>query len=740
MNKSCLIFLCLGGICAVSTSRAIDLKQSKITQVVNDVQIISAEDQKQKTAAINDVFSMPDILRTGAASRAELMAQDQTVTRVGANTVFSFDPANRTIDLKQGSLLFHAPHGKGGGSIHTGSATASVLGTTIIVVATPNGGFKVLCLEGQAEIKFLNGLHQKLDPGQMTFVLPGGNQLAPVIIFRLDELTQNSLLVKGFSDSLDSMPLIKNQIEKQIKLIQSGKFGDTGLYAGDDASPNQVEVLDLNTIPHQPQQQQQQPQQQEQQEQGGNNPPPPQSTLAAAEAADATINKPKLSDATPTPPVHVFTDTAFPVPNNPYFNGQTFQGFVARNIYVNTLWTPPEETPSLSSRITSDTGALAVDLSPYVNISPFALVAINTFSLQGSVTFGGLSPSQDLSLIAGGQFDFTSGISIRADAHNFLMSSPGGMIFDNVTLENLNNDITLNSDGDVDLRNGSQVFATGKFTVNSHGNITLEQYSGIYAGSTVLSTLAGTLTINNSTIQTADHVFLIAPGAINLNNAFVSGDYVVLNDFGNAPADIEGSSINVSSSLVAGTSADLTVGGSSLSADTSAGSISLLSSSGDVNVSGTAISTHDLTMSAGDSITYDGGVEPPVTAAVQKRYLTLQSGDDILLPPSRHVTSKVSESSPGTANLTAVNTVTVNNADFTPYAIVNMVANTINLYNVAFGGTVNLNSLNGVWNNGTIVYGDVNNLGGVTYNRNPVYAPNGFSGTIPGTGITIGTR
>ena len=115
---------------SLSPATAIDLKQSKVTQVVNDVQIISASDQSKKTAAVNDTFSMPDILRTGPASRAELVAQDETVTRVGANTIFSFDPANRTIDLKQGSLLFHSPHGKGGGTIHTGSATASVLGTT----------------------------------------------------------------------------------------------------------------------------------------------------------------------------------------------------------------------------------------------------------------------------------------------------------------------------------------------------------------------------------------------------------------------------------------------------------------------------------------------------------------------------------------------------------------------------------------------------------------------------------
>ena len=134
MKKLAILPLC---VAVASTGSAMDLKQSKVTQVVNDVQIISAADQQQKAAAVNDTFSMPDILKTGPSSRAELVAADETVTRVGANTIFSFDPANRSINLKQGSLLFHSPHGKGGGTIHTGSATASVLGTTLIVTTTP---------------------------------------------------------------------------------------------------------------------------------------------------------------------------------------------------------------------------------------------------------------------------------------------------------------------------------------------------------------------------------------------------------------------------------------------------------------------------------------------------------------------------------------------------------------------------------------------------------------------------
>ena len=38
------------------------------------------------------------------------------------------------------------------------------VGTTIIVTSTPGGGFKVLVLEGEAEIRFLNGQHITLPP------------------------------------------------------------------------------------------------------------------------------------------------------------------------------------------------------------------------------------------------------------------------------------------------------------------------------------------------------------------------------------------------------------------------------------------------------------------------------------------------------------------------------------------------------------------------------------------------
>ncbi len=242
--RKLFIFISTGCFSCFSIFGAIDLKESKFTQVVNDVQVISTTDNAKHAATVDGLFKMPDVLRTGPSSRAELVAGDNTITRVGANTVFSFDAANRTINLQQGSLLFNTPKGQGGGSIHTAAATAAVLGTTIIVTTTTNGGFKVLTLEGTAEVKFLTGLSQRLHAGQLIFVLPGSIP-GPVVSFRLDQQVSGSKLVSGFSKTLPSLPKINAQITQQTKQIQSGQAQDTGVLAGNSTTSTSMQVINV---------------------------------------------------------------------------------------------------------------------------------------------------------------------------------------------------------------------------------------------------------------------------------------------------------------------------------------------------------------------------------------------------------------------------------------------------------------------------------------------------------------
>src|ERR1043166_355819 len=93
----------------VPLATAATIEQSTVTQVVKDVNIFEAQTKRQKTAKTNDLFKIPDVMRTGSDSRAEMIAPDQTITRVGANTVFSFEPEKREVNLQRGSLPFTSP-------------------------------------------------------------------------------------------------------------------------------------------------------------------------------------------------------------------------------------------------------------------------------------------------------------------------------------------------------------------------------------------------------------------------------------------------------------------------------------------------------------------------------------------------------------------------------------------------------------------------------------------------------
>jgi hypothetical protein len=157
-----------------------------------------------------------------------LTASDQTITRVGANTVFSFEPTGRTIDLEKGNVLFHSPAGKGGGEIHSGGAAAAVLGTTLIVSATGTGGFKVILLEGHGTVTLPNGQSVALKAGQLVFVLPGHAGFSPVLEINLGKLVAGSNLVNGFSNPLSSLHLIQQAIDKQNNELKNGKV-DTGV-------------------------------------------------------------------------------------------------------------------------------------------------------------------------------------------------------------------------------------------------------------------------------------------------------------------------------------------------------------------------------------------------------------------------------------------------------------------------------------------------------------------------------
>ncbi len=557
-------------ILAPGVVSAIDLKQAKFTQVVNDVKIISGS--QISPAEVNSVFNMPDVLRTGPGSRAELVAADDTITRVGANTIFSFDPAERTIDLQQGSLLFHSPHGKGGGTIRTATATASVLGTTLIASTTPNGGLKVLDLEGSVEIRFLNGLRQHLEPGQMTFILPGGRERAPIILFRLDQQTKTSKLVSGFKTSLTSLPLINRQIANQLKLIRNGQAADTSFLVGEVASANQVQVVDANSVALAVGQL------------AANSTPPP-SAQPSLLNLDAVINSSTLD------PNNIYVHPGFDIttdPNN--FLGSPalsnpFYGFPAYDITINT--------PTL-------------DLSAYANSITgnqwFDIVALNDMDITGSLTVTGLSSSDELYLSAGNQLTVAPGSTVTADIGLLQLSAFQPIVLDNVGLANSMGDIRVEAPSGITLENNASITAgSGAYLYSSDGGVDIDS-SSINA-SYVDVEGADVVTINDDpTLSSSGNIDITSDNSsVDINQSTLTAGGEISLDASGGPIDLERSTFSAGGEFYVYNGGALTMGATAGDTVTAGGEISLDASGGPIDLEQSTFSA------GGEFYVYSGG-------------------------------------------------------------------------------------------------------------------------------------
>ena len=123
-------------IAMANSAGAAQLQEARVTQVVNDVKLL-LEQAAPRPAAISDLIRHGNAVRTGTQSRSELTFADLTITRLGANTIFSFKEGTREMNLIDGAILFQVPKGSGGATIRTVGVTAAITGTTGIAEFHP---------------------------------------------------------------------------------------------------------------------------------------------------------------------------------------------------------------------------------------------------------------------------------------------------------------------------------------------------------------------------------------------------------------------------------------------------------------------------------------------------------------------------------------------------------------------------------------------------------------------------
>ena len=221
--------------CPVRQLTAEPLTEAHVTKIVNDVKLVRPG-ASARAATINDVVRDETGLQTGIKSRSELQFTDNTLTRIGPETYFSFKAGTRDMTLDRGTMLLQVPKGLGGATIHTAAVTASITGTTIMIEHRPGTDIKVLVLEGSLRLS-VNGRFGDsllLTPGRMIIMKPDAKRIPDPVAVDLAKVTKTSSLVnmpggKKKTAALPSLPLIEQAIADQAKDKSKAELINTNL-------------------------------------------------------------------------------------------------------------------------------------------------------------------------------------------------------------------------------------------------------------------------------------------------------------------------------------------------------------------------------------------------------------------------------------------------------------------------------------------------------------------------------
>src|SRR5437763_9773435 len=187
----------------VQLSHAAELRSARVTQIINDVKLLPGQ-AAARTAVVNESVSTGTAVRTGADSRTELTFLDLTITRLGANTIFSFNGAARQIDLGSGAVLVQVPRNGAEAKIQTAAVTAAISGGTALFESHKGLPTKLLMLEGIGRF-YPNGHPEDAE------IVHGGEMAMMTADGRITRPTKfNAALVYKTSKLITSFPTLPN--------------------------------------------------------------------------------------------------------------------------------------------------------------------------------------------------------------------------------------------------------------------------------------------------------------------------------------------------------------------------------------------------------------------------------------------------------------------------------------------------------------------------------------------------
>lgn len=210
-------------LCAAGMASGADLSQAVMRQKVNVVTLAPNLTGEAHPAAQGAVIHDENVVRTGTESRVELEFSDLTLARLGSNSIFSFDAKARTMNFKQGAVLFSKPANSGAIQLQSGAISGAITGSTGFISTVPiegigkaghtrSNGKGTTTLVGMLEGNIHGGARWtdsasreqttpfRLGPGELLVARPDGPPR--VAQFDIPRFLKTSPLVNGFTAPL----------------------------------------------------------------------------------------------------------------------------------------------------------------------------------------------------------------------------------------------------------------------------------------------------------------------------------------------------------------------------------------------------------------------------------------------------------------------------------------------------------------------------------------------------------
>jgi hypothetical protein len=251
------ILICLALIAVASHSAC----ATTVSFLKNSV--YKLDNTNQVAAILNDKVESNTQVGTGAQSMCELSLDDKSITRIGANAVFSFVEQERLVKCDKGTFLVSKDPATDTMTVTTGSVTAAINGSTVMFDVRDDATH-VAVAETTAGVVVTdkNGKSVTLQSGEGISATPSGMASAAAKSVDVKDLTSssplfteaglaplaNDALIKGVASAQASAKAAGISFMSEINDVVAGRIDSaTALTRASGIDASGADVPDIDT-------------------------------------------------------------------------------------------------------------------------------------------------------------------------------------------------------------------------------------------------------------------------------------------------------------------------------------------------------------------------------------------------------------------------------------------------------------------------------------------------------------